>query len=411
MNVVLSVSPPVRSSCVLVQFQGGSPAQPLPLAVLPANPSASTTFKRGETMSRPLSIVPVSWCGLLYDVSFGLLAAMLVIICGCQKEDEPLHPLDSDLRYLVYGDFGKVIRTSEDGTIVRTLTTSSEAPRGPICSPDGSWIAYYSNTVLTSEDVGVWIMHQDGTGKIRLTDAVAQGKYILVDLQWSADSRTIFFESPIAGSDQIYAIAPVAGSTARKLTDGEYAIMPRPSPDLAHLAYRGSHQGIAAEYILELNSSAPPRPLLSKGKMGIPKWSPNGELLCFGANLDSVVSFDKVDLYTCKVDGSALTRLTTDGSSSPRDWSPDGKRILYLSRASGASDLCLMNVDGSGKSIVFSTPNEINNAHFSPDGLRLAFSVFESEPSTFCVLYTLNLDGTGVTKISSQCEVDFSWCR
>jgi Tol biopolymer transport system component len=343
--------------------------------------------------------------------SLGLLAVLLLMSGGCRKANEATSPSDINLRYLVYTEDGTIRRISEDGTVTQDLTLASEAGRNPRCSPDGSWIAYYASPDSTSEPVGVWIMHPDGTSKTRLTDVAIQGADFLENLQWSADSKAIFYESPKAGSHQVYSVSPIAGSTALKLTDAEFAVRPIPSPTNTLLAYRGSHQGIVAEYILDLKTGNPPRRLISTGEMGAPRWSPDGERLCFGANFDSVATIDRLDLYTCRVDGSALTRLTNDGASVAREWSPDGRRILYVSNGSGSWSLCLMNADGSARTIVVTTPSAIFDAHFSPDGLRLAYLVVEPASKVHVELYTVNVDGTGAKKIASRCASDVSWCR
>jgi len=68
-----------------------------------------------------------------------------------------------------------------------------------------------------------------------------------------------------------------------------------------------------------------------------PRWSPDGKRISFGSTRDrgSDNYLEVVEIYTMDPDGSNVRRLThtTDKgeSSSDAQWSPDGKKIAFLS--------------------------------------------------------------------------------
>jgi dipeptidyl aminopeptidase/acylaminoacyl peptidase len=111
-----------------------------------------------------------------------------------------------------------------------------------------------------------------------------------------------------------------------------------------------------------------------------PQISPDGEQISFVLNtVDKERDAYQDHIYTVKTRGGRLTRLTnkTLKNQSPR-WSPDGKRILFLSAADGGGKrsmgrLRIMNARGGQVSTVCEMPNDIEKPSWSPDGKKVLF--------------------------------------
>jgi Tol biopolymer transport system component len=80
-------------------------------------------------------------------------------------------------------------------------------------------------------------------------------------------------------------------------------------------------------------------------------------------------------IYRINVDGTGLTKLTSEGSHSDAAWSPDGKRIAFIRSAIGSqtSDVYLMNADGSNI-VRRTTGGQYYSVTWSPDGRILTMS-------------------------------------
>ena len=121
------------------------------------------------------------------------------------------------------------------------------------------------------------------------------------------------------------------------------------------------------------------------------------------------------DIYTMNPDGSdvrQLTNLGPDSSASWESWSPDGKLIVF-SKFSPPDiflngQLWVMNADGSNQHLLLAEPGFTEmRPSFSPDGKTIIFSrgydINQDAGRPFIVqLYRINLDGTGLTQITSH---------
>src|SRR5260221_457626 len=101
------------------------------------------------------------------------------------------------------------------------------------------------------------------------------------------------------------------------------------------------------------------------------------------------------DLYTLPAVGGAATRLTSGPAfdSQPR-WSPDGKRIVFLSDRSGAQNIWLCDPDGShGKALTKGTNNLYASPVWTPDGNYVVVSRTSGVLGSVYELWLIHKDG------------------
>lgn len=85
-------------------------------------------------------------------------------------------------------------------------------------------------------------------------------------------------------------------------------------------------------------------------------------------------------------------RLTSDRSHDTQPaWSPDRRRIVFLSDRTGPVDVYTMRADGSGRRRLTRSPARERDVAFSPDGRRIAFAT--DRDGGEAEIYTMRADG------------------
>lgn len=104
--------------------------------------------------------------------------------------------------------------------------------------------------------------------------------------------------------------------------------------------------------------------------------SPDKKTLLFGISRYSVdLNKGERDLYTMAVEGGEITKVTDfAGGEFNGLWRPDGKAIGFLSAKSGSVQLWEMNPDGSNKTRITDSLEDVTGFKYSPDGSKILFT-------------------------------------
>jgi Tol biopolymer transport system component len=129
------------------------------------------------------------------------------------------------------------------------------------------------------------------------------------------------------------------------------------------------------------------------GHYGDPAWSPDGRRIAFVSDREGP-SF-AFQVYVMNADGTGQTRITNEPVSalSPA-WSPDGARIAFSSERDGNADIYLVNPDGSNLVDINNDVGQDGHPTWSPDGSRIAFDRNSSN------VWVMNADGSGQTQLT-----------
>ena len=186
----------------------------------------------------------------------------------------------------------------------RVLANFRGSNSAPAWSPDGR-----SLVLSMSRDGGTQLFSiaRDGSGVKRLTQSGA----IDTEASFSPDGRTIYFVSDRGGGPQIYRM-PAAGGNAERVTfAGAYNISPAVSPDGRTLAYISRLGGGSFRlHTMDLSNGASGniQALSDTNEDESPSFAPNGKLIIYASRAQG-----RDVLMTSTLDGRIKTRLLSSG--------------------------------------------------------------------------------------------------
>lgn len=118
------------------------------------------------------------------------------------------------------------------------------------------------------------------------------------------------------------------------------------------------------------------------------------------------------EICVTNVDGSGRKQLTNNdfGDHSPQ-WSPDAKKILFQRVGPGElTDIYVMNADGTHEVNLSDNQAPDGMAEWSPDGSKIVFvREWQVGPIDFVsAIYVMNADGSGQTQLTDLAEY-YAW--
>ena len=270
-------------------------------------------------------------------------------------------------------------RLTDDKSRTEKLPSFSPVYDGnPVWSPDGTKIAFVSNTDYL---FSLYVMNADGSNAQLVTNKVLD----VGEPAWSPDGRKIAFSAGVRGSIG----------------------MSKPSVDI---------------YVINVDGSGLAKLTRDSGVNGSPTWSPDGKQIAFSSNRDVD---GKAKIWVMDADGSdqrilpnSQNTTSTGFSGGQPAWSPDGTKILFIGyRACGvgaAAGIYVTNADGSNSRLLTNDPKDCGGYSapgWSPDGARIlaGYSPEQKgvlEPALQIII--MNADGSNRIDISNRGKYGFN---
>ncbi|MDZ7630453.1 MAG: S9 family peptidase [Gemmatimonadaceae bacterium] len=239
----------------------------------------------------------------------------------------------------------------------------------PRISPDGAWVAYTVTTidsVKDSRDTDVWMVNWAGDRTIRLTSSPDDES----QPRWSPDNRYLSFVSGRFESKggQLW-LLDRSGGEAERLTTLKGGVSEYEwSPDGTRIAVI-SHDADPADSLSDSARTARPKPIV------IDRYG-------FKRDEDGYLDRRRDHVWIVDVATRTATQLTTgDFDDSQLRWSPDGRRIAFVSQRAGPdpdrtnnSDVFVVDaVAGATPIRLTSWPGTDEGPVWSPDGRTIAY--------------------------------------
>jgi dipeptidyl aminopeptidase/acylaminoacyl peptidase len=272
-----------------------------------------------------------------------------------------------------------------------------------ICAatPAGAEPAGLGRIVYVSNDAGsydIYSINVDGTGERRLTSDASDE----FDPAWSPDGRKIAFVRNDGGNRDIWAMNPDGSGQVRLTSDPASDRYPSWSPDASAIAFRSNRRPSTSFDIWKMRAdgSDAVQVTADSGLWGRsletdPAWSPDGRKIAFVSDRDG-----NREIYVANADGSSPRRMTDNPATDQFPaWSPHGSKIAFVSDRDGNEEIYVMSgSDGSGQTNLTADPAADRYPTWSPDGGKIAFR--SSRAHAFDI-FLMNPDGTGATPLTS----------
>ncbi len=250
--------------------------------------------------------------------------------------------------------------------------------------------------------IQLFTIRADGSNTRRLTNFKDSDA---VEASWSADGKRIAFARDYAVGtrrehlDIVTMNADGSGLRAMGLRGLNGAPTWSPSGRIAWLRAPGLAVGMAGRKGFTT--------IRLDGENGTPTFSPNGKRIAFRRQLGD----RKSAIFVVRADGSHARRVIAPagGVADKIDWSPDGSRIVFSAPEFGSpgkpsSNVFTVRPGGGGlRQLTHSRGGKVNNGadSWSPDGKKIAF--VSNRGGTYQI-YTMNADGTGVARLTHGSE-------
>jgi Tol biopolymer transport system component len=257
-----------------------------------------------------------------------------------------------------------IFLVSMESGAVQALTTPPEGSDGdvmPAVSPDGKSLAFVRR--VNSRDASdIWICDLAG-GSLR---RVTFDERPIRGVAWTPEGRDLVYASARAGGWKLWRVAAFGGSPRQFVIAGRQAQYPAIAPIGHRLAYSDSRT-VSAIWRAELANPAAGRAIVrTTGRHSAPAYSPDGRKIAFLSDEGS-----GLELRVADAEGGNRARLVTSERMGRPRWSPDSKNLVFEMPAEGRSGIYTIAAAGGQPQRV--TRMAAGNPSWSRDGKWIYF--------------------------------------
>jgi Tol biopolymer transport system component len=251
----------------------------------------------------------------------------------------------------------------------------------------------------TSDDEPVGPDPEPGPSCFPAAQTVSVTAGVTTDGGFKLICRPVLYMQQVGSAYEIFSIRADGSGQTNITNDGGSNSNPTWSPDASRITYT------AGSELAVMNANGTGRVTLTSPADAFqesePAWSPDGFRI---ALVRYEAPFFQTDIWLINADGTGLTQLTTTASffELHPTWSPDGSMIAFQR----GGDIWKRNLGTGVETKLTTNPFVDGYPTWSPDGSKIAFAATDraddGEGNNFYELFTMNPDGTGLTRITND---------
>ncbi len=256
-----------------------------------------------------------------------------------------------DGKFLAFAGPSGIYLMSPEGTAVHRIIQTPPAAEdwGPQFSPDGRQLLFVRNRQVGEPDE-IWVAPAGGGEPTRL---LSERGHITSPPQWLYDGRAIIFSSNRSGHASLFRVSLDAPDSVMAVSG---AGTPSWDPAVSRRGYRLAYERLLRSlsiWQLDLSSTAGKRPYLvvsstSDTDQGPgPQFSPDGKRLAYMSDRNGTM-----EIWIANRDGSNPFQLTAVGGAGTPRWSPDSQAVAFDVGSTTGEKIVTMNLHGGAPHVL-----------------------------------------------------------
>ena len=256
-----------------------------------------------------------------------------------------------DGRSIAFSSASGIYLLALDNSAPRKVTAPPPAAAdwGPVFSPDGARVLFVRTPQIGMPDE-IWSAPAAGGEGARI---LTERGRIASPPQWSYDGRSIIYSSNRSGHPALWRASLDAPDTTEQISE---AGAPAWDPAVSRRGYRLAYERLLRSlsiWQMDLSDSSDKRPYLAVSSTSDsdqgpgPQFSPDGKRLAYMSDRSGTM-----EIWVANRDGSNGFQLTAVGGAGTPRWSPDSQTVAFDAISTGGSKIVTMNLHGGAPQIL-----------------------------------------------------------